>query len=168
MLIIFIILYIISIVLIYNWKFLRFDCLIQFPLLPPLTWPRVWSLFLWISLFLKYNWYTTLCWFLIYNIVIWYFYTFQNDDHNKSRCNTSPYKDLYGVYYILHIVPFMLVTLTLKLEIWTSWFLSSSCQRGEKKQVSLFCLNIVTPTFLRFLFVCNIFYIPSLWICMGP
>ena len=30
-------------------------------------------------LFLKCNWPTTLCYFLLHNIVVWYFYTFQND-----------------------------------------------------------------------------------------
>ena len=51
--------------------------------IPPLEEPQVWSLFLWVSLFLKYNWPTTLYEFLVHsNIFIRFllekFYIYKN------------------------------------------------------------------------------------------
>ena len=46
-------------------------------LIPPPIVKHKSSLFLWIFCFLKHNWPTTLCWFLVHNIVFWYFYTLQ-------------------------------------------------------------------------------------------
>ena len=45
------------------------------------------SLFICGYLFLKYNWPTTPCKFLLHNIMTQYFHTFQNDNHNKSNYN---------------------------------------------------------------------------------
>lgn len=51
-----------------------------------------------ISKYIKYkgtkysNWPTTLCWLLVHNMVIQYFYTFQNYHYNKPSCHLSPYK----------------------------------------------------------------------------
>ena len=50
---------------------------------PYLWWPQIWSLFLWISLVLKYKWPTTLYYFLVHDIVIRYFYTYQKISVNK-------------------------------------------------------------------------------------
>ena len=56
-------------------------------------------------LFLKYNWPTLLYYFLLYNIVIWYFYTFQNNHPLR-------YYSIYCVFndYIPYTALFIPVT----------------------------------------------------------
>ena len=42
----------------------------------------------------------------VHNIVIQYFYTFQNDHHDKPSCHLSPYKDityLFTIFFTLYI-----------------------------------------------------------------
>ena len=38
------------------------------------------------------NWLVTLCWFMLQNVVICYFYTFQNVHQDKSTCTLSLYR----------------------------------------------------------------------------
>ena len=84
----FITLYIISLVLCLKaGSWYLFFCLSPIPSLPthlPLITTNPIS-FLSVCLFLKYNWPTTLCYFLLYNIIIRYFYKFQNGHRNQSN-----------------------------------------------------------------------------------
>ena len=53
------------------------------------------------------SWLVTLCWFMLQNIVICYFYTFQNVRQDKSTCNLSLYRVancccLYSPYCPFH------------------------------------------------------------------
>ena len=121
-LIIFIMLYIMNLVLTYTVTrnlyflatFIRF-LLPQFPHLPSLV-ITIWSLFLWVCLFvLNYN--TMLVpgeqWF---DISIWYFYTFQNDHHTWLRVLTSNYHlSPYRNSTLLLIIFFSLYILSLIL-----------------------------------------------------
>ena len=94
MFIIFIMLYITSLVVIYliNGGLHLLTTCIQFPPYPyPL--PRIWCLFLWVCLFCHNNGVTTLCSFLVHSIVIRYFYTFQKD-HHESSYHLSLCKDI--------------------------------------------------------------------------
>ena len=86
---------------------------IQFPLsqhFHPASGEHKPNLFFWgCYLFLKYNWHTTLCSFLVYRVVIKYFYIFQND-HRKSEswatfCHHG--QMLNSTDYVPHIVLFM-------------------------------------------------------------
>ena len=85
----------------YNWKFVSFDNLPRsFPHPSPLVTTNLISfssflLLLFVCLFLKYNWPTTRCYSLIYDIVVQYFYTFKNNHHDKSKCHLSPYRFNY-------------------------------------------------------------------------
>ena len=42
-----------------------------------------------------------------YTTVIWYFYMFQNDHHDKSSYDMSPYKD---ITYLLTIFPTLYIS----------------------------------------------------------
>ena len=53
-----------------------------------------------VSLFLKNNWPTTLYKFLVYNIVIWCFYMFQNGHHRMSSYSMSSNKDIKQLFTI--------------------------------------------------------------------
>ena len=110
MLIIFITLYITSLVLIYL-TIGRFYLLItfnQFPLLPPPASGNYKSdLFSYeFVCFLKRNWFTTLWYFPVSNIGIQYFYTLQNDHHSEytEHCHQKYYT---SIDYIPHSVQFI-------------------------------------------------------------
>ena len=60
-----------------------------------------------VSLFVCFWNIIDLCQFLLHNIVIQYFYTFQNDLYNKSSYGMSPYK---GVTQLLTIFPTLYIS----------------------------------------------------------
>ena len=123
-LIIYILWYITSLVFSYNWKFVPFGYL--HPILPlvlptPLLLLVTTNLISFsVSLFLKYNWPTTLYYFLVHNIVIQYFYTLQNDHHPKFTMEGFwQYYWLYSLCYTFHLMTcfvtgslYLLVSLT--------------------------------------------------------
>ena len=76
--------------------------------------PCLHPLFLWVSLFLKYNQPTTLHYFLLYNIVIQYLYTFQNDHH--AVCDLSPCENIIELLTVFPTLLFIPVT-NLQLEV---------------------------------------------------
>ena len=81
----------------YNWKFVPFDCLhSNFPSSMPLLLVTTKLICFFHKFHLKYNWPITLLLPILYNRVIWSFYTFQNDDHNtRLLCSwDSPGKKL--------------------------------------------------------------------------
>ena len=81
----------------YNWKFVPFDCLhSNFPSSMPLLLVTTKLICFFHKFHLKYNWPITLLLPILYNTVIWSFYTFQNDDHNtRLLCSwDSPGKKL--------------------------------------------------------------------------
>ena len=61
----------------WNWEFVPFGHFHPIPLFQPLAATHLISFPM--SLFLKCNWTTALCLFLVHNPVTLYFYTFQND-----------------------------------------------------------------------------------------
>ena len=75
MLIIFIILYITSLVLTYNWEFLPFDYLHPIP--KPLLLLVINLISFSMTLFLKYNWPSALCQLPLHYMVLQYFYAFK-------------------------------------------------------------------------------------------
>ena len=93
--------FILSIDLSHNCKFVPFDHLHLIPSSSAHSFDNHKSglFFLWVCLFLKYSWPIVLCDFLLHSIVVWYFYIFLNDHHDKSSYDLSPFKDInYWLY----------------------------------------------------------------------
>ena len=104
--------YLPSIYLSCNWKYLPFDCLHQFSFyFPPLVTTNLISFSM--NLFLKYNWSATLCSFLLYKIVIWYFCTLQNGYQDKSSCRSLKMK-----YVSCPFLPSPSGTLIIQMLVW--------------------------------------------------
>ena len=116
-----------------NWKFVPFDYL-QFPNPPITPTPHNPSLSLitinliFFSEFACFWSVTDLqhCWFLVYNM-IWYFYTFQNDQRRKCSYHLSPHKDItllftiFPTLYILSLCFIYFVTGSLYLLIFLTY-----------------------------------------------
>ena len=97
----------------HNWKFVSFDFFHPTPpshLSPLVNTNLISSMSLFVCLFLKNNSPTTLCQFLLHNIVIQYFYTFQHDDHKSSYVTTQRYYTY--LLTILHIFINYILTIT--------------------------------------------------------
>ena len=80
------------------WKSVPFGHCHPVPLPPPLAsgnhTPDLFCYELLVCLSLKYNWPTAPREFLLHNIVIQYFYTFETDRHEQSSHHLSLYKDI--------------------------------------------------------------------------
>ena len=98
----------------YNCKSVSFDHLHPVPLSPHphFWWPQI--VFLWASLFacliFKYNWPTTLWYFLVYNTVIQYFYIAKKDCSAKFSYHLYHSKMLQIIDYIPHAIHFTPMT----------------------------------------------------------
>ena len=123
---------------------------IQFPLPPPLASDHhKCDLFSYefVCLFLKYNWTTTLCEFLVHNIVIRYFCTFQNDHCNKSSCHLSPYKDttklltIFPTLYISYLWLIYFVIESLYLLISLTYLSSLSLPLPSGNHLFVLCIS---------------------------
>ena len=79
------------------------------PPLPHVEVPNLISFSMSLSLFLKYNWPTILSEFLVHNIVMQYFCTFQKDHYNSSY-SMSPNKAVTVTDCIPHTVHFVPMT----------------------------------------------------------
>ena len=149
--------YITSPVFIYliNWKFVTFNCPHLIPLPTTLLWlPH----FQWVFLFvLKYDWPITLCQFLLHNIVIQYFYIFQNDHQDKFSQDVSPHKN---IMYLLTIFPIWCISSSwiLLLEVCTSQsplpisFLSPSPLPLATTSLFSVCVTLSLCLFICFIF----------------
>ena len=113
-LIIYIVSYITSLVLIYlETRYLYLlTVFMQFPLpLTPASDKHKLDIFFYefVQLFLKYNWDTTLCQFLVHNIVIHYLYTCKYDHNYQSTCYLLPYEVISQLLTSSHTVYFLSV-----------------------------------------------------------
>ena len=67
---------------------------------PPLVTTNLISFYksLFVCMFWAYNWPTTLCYFLIHNILVWYFCTFQYDHYDVAICYHARISQNYWLY----------------------------------------------------------------------
>ena len=133
--------------LFYNWKSVSFNCLHAVPSPPPLiikTWSFSMSLFLCFWSIINQQHYVSSCYTYSSSI----FLNIQNDHHDKSSCNLSPYKDIaYYCLYFHHCAFHTPDSIILQLDVCISIFLT---------YFSPFCTVLLWQTTVCFLY---------LWFC---
>ena len=134
----------------YNCKSVSFDHLHPVPLSPHphFWWPQIWSVFLWASLFacfiFKYNWPTTLWYFLVYNTVIQYFYIAKKDCSAKF----SYHRTIQRCYKLLTIFPMLYIS-----PLWLSYFVTGSLYLLFSPTISL----VPSPSPFWQALICSLF-----------